>query len=329
MRRVLFLFVSLFMLTSAAAQTCYEGVGVNDSHSWIFRDNPDMQTGDLLRAYAPDGECVGQVEWTKGQSNSLAVKGQVDAVERLIDAGDPITFRVVRRTASDTVTTRLSSGSFVFEDTDLGPSPSTYTINGISVVSDFDVQFTGEITQYDVPLDLPTDVVVLDESEDSTIVYLDWDMPYADTLRAYQIRIVGSSNVRIIDTDGYSRVVETDSGRIHQSLGVAYPGGQVLGEVEDLSPEVWFPAPAVGDTLSVSFYDGTVVGDRTGVPYVVTYPNGHTVRWTRSLRYDLNNDGVRDMNDVIVALDDVLVAEDKQRALQRALDAYRAVRYGI
>jgi len=214
----------------------------------------------------------------------------------------------------------------VYEDTDLGPSPVTYQINGLSVVTDYDVAFVTASDTTRFQMDLPDEVLTMPEGQDSLLHPLDFDLPYADTLRAFQIHATGGLlkiRAPMIGESTYVRPTPTDSGRVWQALGVAYPGGQVLGTVEESSPMLWLPAPAPGDTLSSRLSAVEVVGDREGV-YVAQWPRGHVIQWTRTLDGDLNRDGRVDISDVVVALDRALT--EPRRWLPRALTIYRSLR---
>jgi len=319
---LLALLLLALLAAPAAAQdrTCHEGQGVSDSHAWIFHDTGALAAGDTLRAYAPDGDCIGVQAWQPGQNNALTVKGQVAAQTRLINPGDPVRFTAFRDTLRSSLVPK------VYEDTDLGPSPVTYQINGLSVVTDYDVEFVTASDTTRFQMDLPTEVLSMPQDQDSLLYPLDFDLPYADTLRAFQVHATGQNleiRARMTGQSTYVRPTATDSGRVWQALGVAYPGEQVLGTVEETSPMLWLPAPAPGDTLSSRLSAAHVVGDQGGV-YVAQWPRGHVIRWTRTLDGDLNRDGRVDISDVVIALDRALT--EPRRWLPRALTIYRSLR---
>jgi hypothetical protein len=297
---------------SGQSRSCHAGAGAADTHTWIFRAQPSLAPGDTLRAYAPGGQCVGVQAWQAGQSNAVAVKGQVDAQRRLINSGDPLTWRVFRDTLVGGLTPE------VYEDTDVGPSPVTYQPGGFTVVSDYRVNISAPSDTTAVQVDLPDRVVTLSEDQDSVLIPLDFDAPYADTLRAFQVHATGT-HLRV-RADGFVRSVPTDSGRTWQALGGAYPGGQVLGQVEEHSPQLWLPAPTPGDTLTARLSAAHFVGMRG--PYRAEWPQGHLVRWTRRLEGDLNADGTVDMADVIEALTRALEPRATAHWLGRALRIY-------
>jgi hypothetical protein len=291
-----------------------------DSHTWVFRHSDDMLSGDVIRAYTEDGQCIGEQEWQVGQNNGIAVKGQIDSSTRLIESGDPIIFRVHRDTASSRIT------NMVLEDTEIGPSPSTYAPNGVSVVSDFTFDFGGsggpELQVY-----VPSDTITVASDQDSARVPLHLRVSEDDTIHAYQVEVQGHAVVRLGDTEvaSYSTTQDTDSSTIYQAVGTAYPGGGVPGEVTHSTPELFLPAPAHGDTLSATILRASIVGDNDRTHYDVSYPNGRTVRWTRVLEDDLNGDGSVTLADVIVALARATDPAETGRWLVRALLIYRSL----
>lgn len=282
---LLFVF-SLFPVTAQAQECVTEGMG---NMTWIFSAgaNDQIASGDVIRAYTADGQCVGESVWQDGQSVAVAVIGGEAPGDVYLNNGDTINWRV------GVADTSYSMGDFQYTDTAFGPPIETYQADYMTRVTSFGIL----IPTLQVPITrvgFRSDTYVSNSEE--WMIPLDISAPADDTTTAYNLVVVGADSSDA--TGGYVREEVRGDTLVVQALdtyiyGGDIPNGVVLRGGFD---------GAETDTVEVAHFDA-VLGDRkqeSDIEYIAT----QTVVY-RYLRGDANGDLQVDFSDVVWILDKV------------------------